>query len=604
MKHLLFTILIAFAITNYSRSQVTREWVQIFNGPVYGNDEASSIAVDNDGNVYVTGISEGVLLMNAFITIKYNSAGIEQWQSTFDGAGSPPDYPKLAIDNLGNVYVTGPNFTNGKINAATVKYDSSGTEIWRRYFSESGTKEIKVDNVGNVYVAGTHYDSLGVTDFIVIKYNTSGELQWSNRYGTTNGSEGITALDLDNSGNAYVTGYSFPNSDSVNMVTIKYDPSGDDQWVQIFDAYDSYPKGLAVDNSGNSFVVGYIGKREGILKYNTLGIQEWVNIAGGGTSVSVDDSGNVFVTGTSYDSIGIVTRKYNFSGIQQWIQKFNGFATSPDATIPMTNDSSGNVYISCVLYINGTNSDYATVKYSSAGVEEWIAQYNSPHNSFDEPKAIVADNSGNVYVTGYSQNPVDSRDYATIKYSQHILLSVNMFIEGFYDSQINSQVSDTINVLLRDADPPYMVIDSAKAVVAPDGSAVLKFNNAPAGKYYIVLKHRNSIETWSKSGGEQISLGTTSNYDFTHSVTQAFGNNMKEVDLSPVRFAVFSGDVNQDGVIDASDLSLIGNAAYIGLSGYVVEDLSGDNFVDASDLSIVDRNSFSLVQRITPLGKR
>ncbi|MEO8209094.1 MAG: dockerin type I domain-containing protein, partial [bacterium] len=116
--------------------------------------------------------------------------------------------------------------------------------------------------------------------------------------------------------------------------------------------------------------------------------------------------------------------------------------------------------------------------------------------------------------------------------------------------------------------------------------------------YYLVLKHRNSIETWSSVGNAFIS--DTAYYNFASSSSQAFGNNMQQVDTSPVKFAIYSGDVNQDGVIDLGDESLIDNDANNFNSGYVHTDVNGDNFVDIADLAIVDNNAFNFVSKIIP----
>ncbi|MBK7159818.1 MAG: hypothetical protein IPH77_15105 [Ignavibacteria bacterium] len=113
------------------------------------------------------------------------------------------------------------------------------------------------------------------------------------------------------------------------------------------------------------------------------------------------------------------------------------------------------------------------------------------------------------------------------------------------------------------------------------------------------MKHRNSIETWS-AGVIALSRTTPASFDLASSLSQAFGNNLKSVDTSPVRFAIFSGDVNQDGTIDASDLSDTDNDAYNSVSGYVSTDVSGDDFVDAADVSIVDNNAFNAVSVVTP----
>jgi len=89
-------------------------------------------------------------------------------------------------------------------------------------------------------------------------------------------------------------------------------------------------------------------------------------------------------------------------------------------------------------------------------------------------------------------------------------------------------------------------------------------------------------------------------YNFSSGIAQAFGNNMIQADASPLRFAVYNGDENQDGTIDGSDLSDTENEANISLSGYVNTDATGDYFVDASDISLVEYNSGLGIGVVTP----
>ena len=123
--------------------------------------------------------------------------------------------------------------------------------------------------------------------------------------------------------------------------------------------------------------------------------------------------------------------------------------------------------------------------------------------------------------------------------------------------------------------------------------------NAANGNYYIVIRHRNTLETWSAAPVAYTAGGVTS-YSFITSITQAYGSNMIQIDASPLRFAIFSGDVNRDGTVDATDVSSIDNDAYNFVSGYVVSDLTGDNFVDASDFSIADNNAANFVSVSRP----
>ncbi|HMS66050.1 MAG TPA: YCF48-related protein [Ignavibacteria bacterium] len=170
------------------------------------------------------------------------------------------------------------------------------------------------------------------------------------------------------------------------------------------------------------------------------------------------------------------------------------------------------------------------------------------------------------------------------KYDNITSLSFNitMGIEGFRNG--SSMTPDTVTVELRNSASPYNLADQSKEFVTGGGFATYEFYNAPAGSYYMVLKHRNSLETWS-SVPVTVIAGGNYNYDFTTSVSQSFGN------LSVLKsgaYCIISGDVNQDQTIDASDLSSVENS--IDLSGYVPEDLTGDDYVDAADLSITENN--------------
>lgn len=188
----------------------------------------------------------------------------------------------------------------------------------------------------------------------------------------------------------------------------------------------------------------------------------------------------------------------------------------------------------------------------------------------------------------------------TICGSTPYFLYLMAFIEGFYNFSTNTMVSDTVNIYLRNAASPFAIVDSARNVLSPNGEgSFIFFNISNGSNYYIVIKHRNSIETWSSSP-VAFSSGTLT-YDFTSAASKAYANNQAQIDALPVRFGIFSGDVNQDGIIDAGDLSLVDNDAFNAVSGYVATDVNGDNFVDASDLSIVDNNSFNNVLVRNPI---
>jgi len=180
-------------------------------------------------------------------------------------------------------------------------------------------------------------------------------------------------------------------------------------------------------------------------------------------------------------------------------------------------------------------------------------------------------------------------------------LNVKVIQEGFYNpgtQKLNKK--DTVKAYLHLNFPPYNVLDSAKSTVdSVTFTATFSFAQ-PSGTYYIVIKHRNTIETWSKSGGEVFTSGTVMNYDFTDAPSKAFLNNQVQVDNSPVRLGIYSGDVNQDNFVELSDIGLVYNDVSTFATGYVNTDVTGDNIVELADLVLTYNNAVNFVSRKKP----
>jgi hypothetical protein len=192
-------------------------------------------------------------------------------------------------------------------------------------------------------------------------------------------------------------------------------------------------------------------------------------------------------------------------------------------------------------------------------------------------------------------------NYSPVSVTQRpaVTLNLTMLIQGFYNSSTDLMVRDTSVVYLRSSTSPYAKVDSAKAYLSNTGAGNFYFTNAANGvSYYLQLKQRNTLETWSKI--TQQFAGSILTYNFTSASSQAYGNNMINVDASPVRYAVYSGDVNQNGYIDLTDVIQINNAANTFASGYVVTDLTGNNIVDLTDVLMAYNNATAFVSVIRP----
>ena len=174
------------------------------------------------------------------------------------------------------------------------------------------------------------------------------------------------------------------------------------------------------------------------------------------------------------------------------------------------------------------------------------------------------------------------------------LTSFTALMDGFYDG--NTMVPDTVTVELHNSTVPYSLIDQTKIVLNSSGHGTGKFYNAVNGTpYYIVLKHRNSIETWSAL--PQTFTNSELSYDFTTGSNKAFGNNLKQIGT---KWCIYSGDVNQDGIVNNQDVILVLTDNIIGITGYTSTDINGDAFTEIKDLSLVFINNVFGVQRSLP----
>ncbi|MEO8209980.1 MAG: hypothetical protein ABI840_05435, partial [bacterium] len=176
-------------------------------------------------------------------------------------------------------------------------------------------------------------------------------------------------------------------------------------------------------------------------------------------------------------------------------------------------------------------------------------------------------------------------------------LQFKAMLEGYLSCPPLTYIGDTLTVCIRDVTAGFPIIAIAKGKNDGNGNLTVSFTDPiGAGPYYIVVKSRNGIETWSKSGGE-LWPANTLKYDFTSDASQAFGSNMV---FKCGKWCIYSGDVNQDGVIDLSDAALIDNDIVNFVSGYVVTDLNCDGTVDISDAAIADNNAYNFVAVIRP----
>lgn len=443
---------ITFIFTSLNvHSQVTTQWKSVYNGSANDTDIVTSMTVDNQGNVYVTGFSKGNLTGKDIATIKYNSSGQQIWAARYDNAGKDDAANAITVDAAGNVFVTG--YTTGLASFKdfiTIKYSSSGNLLWNSMYNGKGNDDdlssaVAVDGLGNVFVTGYSVGLTSSEDYLTIKYNSAGTEQWINSYDNPDMDDIDIAnsMILDGTGNIYVTGYSIGNGSAEDYATVKYNSAGNEVWVRRYNGtgndYD-ITTGIAADGSGNIIVTGYSSGSSSAedyatVKYDPQGNSLWVNRYNGSsnsydisTSIDADDLGNVYVTGYSYDDLtseDYATIKYSPEGQQEWVSKYNGAGGDFDIATSIKSDIKGDIYVTGYSYDFNSKENYATVKYNSSGVEQWTEIYNGASNGSDLASTLFSDINDNIYVTGYSYDGPNSVDYVTLKYTQTVGITQN-----------------------------------------------------------------------------------------------------------------------------------------------------------------------------------
>ena len=413
------------------------------------------------------------LLFPAFIRAEI---ALQAWVQRYKGLeNSSAGARAVAVDGNGNVIVTGYSFSSASYaDYVTIKYTSTGVSLWTNLYNASGGSDdgataIAVDGSNNVIVTGYSTTSESYYDYATIKYSSAGVPLWTNRYnGPGNRDDQVRAVAVDGSNNVIVTGYSGPPY-NYDYATIKYSSAGVPLWTNRYNGPGNGPDyafALAVDASNNVIVtggsVGSGAKGDYVtIKYSSAGVPLWTNLYNGPGSaadcayaVAVDGGNNVIVTGGSPGSEGnfdYATIKYSSAGVPLWTNRYNGPGNGFDKASAVAVDGTGNVIVTGFSTNNASGSDYATIKYSSAGVPLWTNRYNGPGSGNDQANAVAVDGNGNVVVTGLSTNNASGYDFATIKYSSvGVPLWTNRYDgpRSGYDNAVGATVDHRGNVIV------------------------------------------------------------------------------------------------------------------------------------------------------------
>ncbi|MEO8666100.1 MAG: hypothetical protein ABI462_11455 [Ignavibacteria bacterium] len=499
---------------------------------------------------------KNLLLILASLFFIYSNSYSQTWDRMLDGRG----VWSLSNDRYGNIFAGG--LTNAQ---SRVWRSANGGDSWDTVHIGSGQTmwDFGYDSQGTMYVANYSTGMLKSTD-----QGLTFSLIPSSVFNNKN----LQGVECGNNGYIYATSNTGFFRSTNNGVTFN---------ETALSGLNCLPLLVDIDSS-NIVYVGVTGSTSiGFYRSTDYGLTFSTNLNPGknGFGLVQKPNGELFMITT--------TSPYNFSRSADkgltWTAPSNTAASQRGIDYSL----SGNFFTSGNGGVFRSTDDGLTFNnfnFTTSATPILTVNYNSNIRVFAGTSGAAA---GGVWRCTEGPGP-------------EINVDLKVLMEGMYDASLNRlNRRDTVTLYLRDAVAPYRMRDSARGVIdSLTFSGLYNFSNAPSGKYYLVVKHFNSIETWSQAGGDSITAdASVFNYDFTASSAKAYGNNLK---LLGGKYCTYSGDVNQNGTVNLADIVLVFNDAGIFATGYLVTDINADNIVNLTDILITNNNSTSFVHKITP----
>lgn len=416
---------------------VNKEWSETIGLPA--NLDWSASALDTQGNLFVVGNTLAGPGNPDVLVSKYDRDGDLLWQQQYHGNTDGEDYgTAVATDQLGNCYVAATvSNTATTFDVAALKFNPQGTLVWHTEWNGAANlydvpSSIALDGNGSVYVAGTTYSTSSNPDYLLIKLNDSGSIQWASSYDYAGFPDVATGVTFDPLMDPVVTGGSASTATAWDYATIRYNKVTGTQSavnrVEVPGVNMANANAFARDNGGNLYITGY-SEANGNKDIQTVKIDNtftlaWVRNFDGegledmGRAIGPDNQGNVYVAGHTHKANGgsdFITIKYDSAGTALWQQRYrarNDEWKAEATKLAVTSD--GGVIVVGTVF-DGVKDNFMTIKYSAEGKLEWEKEYDGL-NGDDKAMGVNLNSDGKVYVNGISGSGA-SATYTTVKYS-------------------------------------------------------------------------------------------------------------------------------------------------------------------------------------------
>jgi len=423
-------------------------WGAHYNDPTYNQyDQAIAICVDNQGNVIVAGESDrdpSSVINDDILVIKYSPTGTLLWTQRYNHTGNATDRAvAVACDGQNNVIVAGRANNGGDDDYAVLQYNAAGSLNWSRFFDNGDidrAADMGIDSNNDIYVTGRSNNG-NDDDFRTIKYSSTGTQLFNVAYDFVE-DDRADFMDVNLDGSFVVGGRSDGSAAAItnyNFRVVKYASTGAQQWTATFDgtaANDDILQDIDLSSSGEVLVTGYsdVSAAAAIqnimvsIRYGSTGTALWTKYYTGnssfddeGSACLIDNSGKAWVAGHTENAVAqrdAILISYDSAGNEMSLEGWTGAGDNSDNAREIASDNSGNIYVAGYSVGKDTDRDMFLMKIGASGDTLWTRSVSGTlFGSDEEANGIVIDNSGNIIVSGYTKNSGTGSDITILKYT-------------------------------------------------------------------------------------------------------------------------------------------------------------------------------------------
>jgi len=563
--------------------------------------------IDEDGNLYIFAEPN-------YRIIKYAANGDKLWSADYDTGGKSAIPSAIAVDTDGNVFITGKIDSQGIV---TIKYDAYGNYKWKKQFYILHTAEasdIGVDNEGNIIVTGYAWVSPSTeNDIVTIKYDTNGNVLWQKIFDAEI-RDNASQLVIGANDNIYIIGQSW----GWEYHVLNYNSDGELVFRYHFsdEMADLSPNKIVIDYQGNIIIGGLYSNDYVVIKYPSkppviLTVEDTITSEDNSPSeakifVSLTNNVNYPISfsystkdGTAIAGSDYVTKTVNKKMRSGELQSF--------ITIPLINDEVDEETETFSLYLdNITNATavkrdiHITVYDGDKNRISWIRRFNGAED--DNPEGLAIDDSDNIYVVA-NINEFSNYTFALVKYDTN----GNQLWSKTYPAFVKSMITDNNGnpvVVGRDNDFNCVIIkylsdgteawvnsyenkeksfDFCNSVITDSINNIIAVGNAqtytnfeqrPIFDYLTLKYNENGVLLWSRINGallteddvaQKVIVDNQNNIYVAGYSTNTVGKPLTVLKYNPDGILLWKTDINPDANNSVVEMS-IGHDGIINIS--------------------------------------